>query len=146
MLDFYKHIKHTSATSNDSDIQHISISTDRQTQHTPAAATTDSSGDITHMVRYIHLRLQVKVSCIHKISWAHHQFVIHTCLQCNRSVDPLITLENTSANNVLSHQCSNYILSTSTNINKRGLIIWSCAINVKEATTLFITHLAHLSA
>ena len=64
VLDFYKHIQHTSATSNDSDIQHTLISTDRQTQHTPTAAT-DSIGDITHMVRYIHLCLQVKVSCMY---------------------------------------------------------------------------------
>ena len=26
--------------------------------------------------------------------------------------------------------------------NIRGLVLWSCAINIKEATTLFITHLA----
>ena len=55
VLDFYKHIQHTSATSKDSDIPHTSISTDRQTQHTPTAVATYSSGDITHMVRYRHL-------------------------------------------------------------------------------------------
>ena len=55
VLDFYKHIQHTSATSNGSDIQHTSISTDTQTMHTPTAAVTDSSGDRTHMVRYRHL-------------------------------------------------------------------------------------------
>ena len=55
VLDFYKHIQHTSAASNDSDIQHTSISTDRQTQYTPTTAATDSIGDISHMVRYRHL-------------------------------------------------------------------------------------------
>ena len=44
--------------------------------------------------------------------------------------------ENTPANNVLMHQCFNYIWSMS---NIRGLVLWSCAINIKEATTLFIS-------
>ena len=55
VLDFYKHINHTSTTSNDSAIPHTSISTDRQTQHTPTAVAIDSSRDLSHMVRYSHL-------------------------------------------------------------------------------------------